>query len=104
MAFKLNPEPTFKASVRIPVPGGESEPVEFTFKHRTTTQIKSFFLEECKGSKSDVDVVKLMVVGWGLDDAFNDENLGRLIDNYPGSRRAITDAYFDELTKGRLGN
>lgn len=102
MAFKLNPEPTFKASVRIPVPGGESESVEFTFKHRTKTQIKAF-PAECK-DKPDDEVVKMCVVAWGLDDQFNDENVARLVENYPRAAWAIVEAYLGELTRARLGN
>lgn len=102
MALKLNPEPTFKATVRIPVPGGQSEPVEFTFKHRTATQIRSFG-EECK-DKADTEVINMLVVGWSLDDAFNDENIARLIDNYPKAASAIVDGYYNELFKARLGN
>ena len=99
MTLKLNPEPTFKATARIPVPGGESEPITFTFEHRTAKQIATF-TEECRG-KSDLEVMKSFVVGWALDDAFNDENLARLIENYPGATGAIIDAYYGELTNVR---
>lgn len=102
MALKLNPEPTFKSEVRIPVPGGDAEPVSFTFKHRTRSQIKAF-PAEVKG-KPDVEVVKMCVMGWGLDDEFNDDNVMRLIENYPGASKAIVDTYFDELGKTRSGN
>lgn len=32
--FVLDPAPTFKATVNIPVHGGETAPVVFEFKHR----------------------------------------------------------------------
>jgi hypothetical protein len=102
MALKLNPEPTFKATIRIPVPGGESEPVEFTFKHRTLTQLKAFG-DEIRG-KDNAEAVMLLVAGWSLDDAFNLENVQRLVENYPRASAAIVDGYYNELVKGRLGN
>lgn len=40
--LKLNPEPTFKATVGIPVPGVGNVDVEFTFKHRTRKAITDF--------------------------------------------------------------
>ena len=44
--FKLVAEPTFKATVNIPVAGGDSEPVEFTFKHRTKDQLENLLNRE----------------------------------------------------------
>ncbi len=102
MALKLNPEPTFKSSVGIPVPGGKPEPVEFTFRHRKVSDLASFG-DAIKG-KPNAEVVLQCIVGWALTDEFNDENVGRLVDNYPGAATAIIDAYYRELANVRLGN
>jgi hypothetical protein len=37
--FKLSPDPTFVFPVQIPVPGGDSAPVKFTFKYRTQSEM-----------------------------------------------------------------
>jgi hypothetical protein len=102
MALKLNPEPTFKASVRIPVPGGESEPVEFVFRHRTLDDLTAWRIE--MRGKQDFDVVTTCVVSWGLNDEFNDDNVRRLLQNYGGAGAAIAEAYMRELMGARRGN
>ncbi len=99
--LKLAAEPTFKAKVAIPVPGGESADVEFTFKHRTRDQVVEW-LE--KRDTSDIDSVKDCAMGWDLDDEFNDENVTRLCQNYLGAGFAIVTAYLSELRGARAKN
>ena len=103
MALKLKAEPTFKAQVKIPLAGGgESEPVEFTFKHRTRTELDEFF--EKRKKSSNLDAVLDMVLGWNLTDEFNRDNVALLLDNYGAATLAITDVYTRELLGLRLGN
>jgi hypothetical protein len=103
MALKLNPEPTFKAAVRIPVPGGESEPVVFTFKHRTVDELKEFHAS-CKAGLPDFDVFRACVLGWDLVDEFNEDNIRRLLQSYHGAAREVAKTYVTELMGARLGN
>jgi hypothetical protein len=100
--LKLNPEPTFKAKVGIPVPGSRPAEVEFTFKHKTRSQV----LEWLKAREDDdeVGVFREIVAGWDLDDEFSDENIRRLCDNYAGAGFAVLEKYLNEIRGARRGN
>lgn len=100
--LKLNPEPTFKAEVKIPVPGGEADPVEFTFKHRDRAAMREWI--ESTKDKTDAEVVGSCIVGWALDDEFTPENIQRLCDNYIGAGGAIFGVYLEELRGARTKN
>ena len=73
LKLKLNPEPTFKAKVGIPVPGSRPVDVVFTFKHRTREEI----LEWVQESRDDTDAESVAdaAAGWDLDDEFTPENI-----------------------------
>lgn len=100
--LKLTPDPTFKAIVGIPVPGGEPAPVEFTFKHRDRSAVKAWI--DSVGDKTDAQVVESCITGWDLDDELNEENIKRLCDNYVGAGMAVFSAYLDELRGARAKN
>lgn len=100
--FKLNPDPTFKAKVAIPVPGSAPAKVEFTFKHKTRQEVLKW-LDDRK-EDDEVAVFRDMVAGWELDDEFSDDNIRRLCDNYPGAGVAVLSVYLDELRGARVGN
>ncbi|MNX98714.1 hypothetical protein D3C86_1311330 [compost metagenome] len=101
--FTLNPAPTFKKKVPLPVPGAGFEDVEFIFKHRTKEDFK-LFAEGLAERTDDVQLLLDIACGWELDDAFDQENIERLVQGYVGSARAVLGAYIDELSKARLGN
>lgn len=102
--FTLDPAPTFKSVVNIPVAGGKPAPVEFIFKHRDREQFKEFV--EGLTDRQDVEVIMDMASGWDLDDAFDAESIGKLVTRYMGAFNAICEVYFNELTKSgpRSGN
>jgi len=100
--FNLSANPTFKAKVSIPVPGGKSAEIEFTFKHRSKDALKEF-MDDMKGQE-DVDLLQDLVSGWDIDDPFNTESLEKLIQNYPGSALAIYQAYLGEMSGARAKN
>ena len=100
--LKLNPEPTFKAKVGIPVPGSRPAEVLFTFKHRTRDEVLAWV--EGSHDATDVESVLDVVVGWELEDEFNRDNVERLCNNYPGSGLVIVSAYLDELRGARVKN
>lgn len=109
-AFALDPKPTFKLTIEIPVPGEAFAPVEFTCKYRNKADLEAFTLsvlgDEAKGIKglSDEAVVQAVVEGWSLSDPCTAENLAKLAKNYPGAASAIYLAYLDELLKVRRKN
>jgi hypothetical protein len=100
--LKLQPNPTFKAKVGIPVPGEDKRPiVTFMFNHMSKAEFDKF---DPKG-ENDVQTLMRICAGWeGVDADFSQENLSKLCDAYPGSAFTIAEAYAKELHGGRLGN
>jgi len=96
MTFRLNADPTFLATVKIPKAGTKPEAINFTFKHRKKGEFDAFL----KGAKDlpDVDYIFEIALGWDLDDEFNRENVARLLENYHGAAQAITLTYVSELS------
>ena len=100
--FSLTANPTFKALVDVPVPGGKSAAVEFTFKSRTRDEFRLFI--DGLGDRLDVDVIMDMASGWDLEDPFDQANVELLTQNYLGAARAVIEKYLSELTAARVGN
>lgn len=100
--FKLDPNPTFSAKVALPVHGGATVEVGFTFRHKTGDQLDEFL--KTVADRSVVESMLEVVAGWELDDELNAENMERLVQNYQGASRAISAAYIEELTQARRGN
>lgn len=98
----LTAEPTFKAPVAIPVPGGKTATVQFTFKWRTRDEAKEWL--EGVEKLSDEEIVLSAASGWDLDDEFNDTNVNALLQKFGGSARAIFNAYVDELRGAKAKN
>ena len=98
----LNPDPTFQATVVIPVPGGNTGEVKFTFKGRTRAEYLAW-IDSLEG-RSDIDAVMDCVSGWDMSEPFSQENVAILLNAYVAAGRAIIDKYFAELTNARLGN
>lgn len=104
--LKLNPEPTFKAKVGVPVPGGRTAEVEFTFQYRSKSELAKWHDEvrEFPQDVAEATLLRTFVLGWDLDDEFNDENIRRLCDAYPGAASAAMDVYLRESWGARRGN
>jgi hypothetical protein len=100
--LKLNPEPTFKAKVAVPVPGAAAAPVEFTFKWRKRDEVLPW-LEAAKDT-TDAEIIMDCALAWDLDDEFNAENVERLCNTYQGAGREFVNTYLDELRGVRAKN
>lgn len=100
--LKLNPDPTFRAKVTIPVPGSADVPVEFEFKHRTRDEMDAFLKKAPE--LQDAALILEIASGWELSDAFTEDNLNRLAQNYIMAPQAIFHAYLEELTKAKVKN
>jgi hypothetical protein len=100
--LQLKAEPTFQASVGIPVAGGEAVPVLLTFKHRTRTELDAFIKSRPK--KSDAESFMDMVQGWDLEDEFTEANVKTLLENYIGAALATFHAYIDQLVQAKAKN
>ena len=103
--LKLQPDPTFKATVQIGVPGASDAAVEFVFKYRNREEMLAFLGPlDSPDAKFDDVLVMSMCSGWDLLDNFNAENVALLCLNYVSSPRVIFDSYCQELTKARAKN
>lgn len=98
----LKANPSFQAKVAIPVAGGASVDVLFTFRHRTKTELIEFVTS--RQDKSDEETFLEMVTGWDLEDGFTPENVALLLENYIGAALAVYEAYKAELIKAKAGN
>ena len=99
--LKLNPDPTFKAKVAVPVPGGTAD-VEFTFKYRDRKTALAW-VDESKDAE-EADLMLEMAEAWDLDDPFDRDSMEKLCNSYPGASRAVADRYMRELAGIRQGN
>jgi hypothetical protein len=101
--LKLQPNPTFKCKVGIPIPGEQKRhDITLTFKHMPRAQFEAF---QAADGEADVDTLMRIIAGWdGVDGDFSRENLLALTEAYPGASFAIGTAYANELHGRRLGN
>ena len=106
MALRLNPAPTFRAKVGIPVPGQEKpEVIVCEFKHMTRDAFRAFSEQVNAGTVSEVDSLMAMLAGWdGVDAPFSREAVQTMVQAYHGAAYAIAQDYARELTAARLGN
>lgn len=103
MAFKILANPTFRASVPIPVPGGKREPVPFDFKHYSQSGWEAY-LKEHEGIKIS-EAIFDVVTGWKIDgEEFSKDALATLMDEYPGAESAIWETYHQERFGAREKN
>lgn len=93
---------TFVAVVAIPVPGGKTADVEFTFKWMSRDDFKEF-IENLAGAE-DVDALMDILADWDLDETFNKDQVEKLVQRYMGAARAILDKYIAEITGARAKN
>ncbi len=103
--FKLQPNPTFKAPVFIPIPGDKAESVLFTFKHKTRSQLDALVKAMAEGNTQIDDVIKEIVVEWtypGVD--YSADALDQCLDMFPGSALAIFSAFREALIEARRKN
>lgn len=108
MAAKLtlNPSPTFKHTVFIPIPGGDAEPVEFVFKGKSRKEYKTLMdgLADAKDKRSEAEKFMAFVDGWDIAADFTAENVTKFLDAYIGADSLVFSKYTQELTKALLGN
>jgi hypothetical protein len=98
--LKLVANPTFIAKVGIPVAGATDADVTFTFRHRTKAELEDWVKE----SGDDVKMILSMATAWDLDEQFNEDTVGVLVQNYMGAPEVIVTAYMKELLKAREKN
>lgn len=101
-AFSLTPNPTFTATVKFPVAGGDAAGLKIDYRHKTTAELDDYFKRIKK--MTDLDAAMEIVADWELSEELNRENIEKLFQNYGGSARAVFQSYVSELTGARQGN
>lgn len=107
--FKLNPNPTFKAAVKVTVPGGDPLPIEFEFKHKTRTGLGEW--KKNLEGKNDMEIVPEFIAGWsgvinetGDQEPWSVEAFANLCENYHAAVIEVYDGYLLALTESRAKN
>lgn len=107
--FVLKTNPTFKASVSIPTPGGDPQTIMVTFRYRTVSEMEAWG-KSLTGRRNE-DVLPDIVAGWsdivdadGKPIEFSVNALRAFLDQWPPAAMAIMRAYREELAGERLGN
>lgn len=103
--LSLKAEPTFKAKVLIPVAGDKPAEVEFTFTHRTKTELQKFVkdIDNRKVGLSDADLLLSLATGWDLSEDFSRENVELMVQMYHAAADSISKKYIHELTQTKPG-
>lgn len=111
--FKVTPNPTFKAAVEIPVPGGEPQKLPLVFKHKGKKEVAEFNdamlkagneQDKAKGLQAEADLLYSIIDSWEADVEFNRENFDLLLDQYMAASSAIYETYLVELFGAKRGN
>ena len=107
--FQLEPNPTFTAPVAIPLPGGETATIDFTFAHMGRKSLQEFLgrVKDLPDAEAVIDIVDDWSGVAGADGEplpITDENIMALLDNYHGAALAILQTYIRELTGQRVKN
>ncbi|MFL1415338.1 phage tail assembly chaperone [Pseudomonas fildesensis] len=123
--IRIAQKATFNAPVLIPIVGSAPEKVEFTFKYRDRTELAALFDEwnearnKARAALGDnpswsevvaVDTeqqaqqIKDLVVSWGFDDEYSDDNIVAFVKSCQGAAEAVVKAYEGAYSQARLGN
>ena len=102
--FKITPDPTFKAEVQIPLPGGGFAPLALEFKALGRKALRKW-IDSASAERDDAQYLGEVVVGWsGVGDAngsplpFSIDALAQVLDGYWMASKAIFDGYLVALT------
>lgn len=123
--FSIKRDPTFTTTVNLPAPGQDPVPVSFTFKWMDRESLAKFHDERVKFAKEvmemaaaskpgpeiakyaigfEVPQLKSLIVGWDIEEEFNDENLRALVESGSELPAAIVNGYLAAYDKAREGN
>lgn len=104
--FKIQPNPTFEASVKI-VSHGESQSLNVTFRAKTVPEYQGIL----DAIRKDKDPVGAMATGflslvekWDADMDLSKESAIALHNHRPGALMRVIEAYGDQLIAAREGN
>lgn len=92
MTFKIDAEPTFKASLTI-VGQGRKQKLELVFRAKPRQAYLDLLNAVSKGETNSEDAVLTLVESWNADAEFNADSLKRLDEQQPQSLWAIIEGY-----------
>lgn len=122
--FKIAQNPTFSTDVSIPRVGADPIEVKFTYRVLSRKQLaamydkwsdaaRSFEIDDENltfSSLAEADIesqllqIKDIVIGWGFEDEFNDENILALCDTCTQAAQVIVEAYRVAYAENRTKN
>lgn len=125
-SFKIQNKPTFKAAVSVPRVGAEDLAVTFEFKVVPRDQLGALMdkwreqavamFTKAKDEEWNYETVTNaeiqmhkgqvldIVVGWGFEDEFNEENVEALCSSSAFVLDAITEVYHEAFQRAKAGN
>lgn len=108
--FTLVAAPTFKHTIMIPTAGADDSELQFTFKHRTLSELREMETaarakqEACREEgdaegelKSMAEFIMEIASGWEIKDKFTEANLVKAFVGYPKFFDAVVTGYTREL-------
>lgn len=101
--FRVKANPTFPATVDIPIIGGEPRPLVLEMRHRRKKDLAAF-LESLRQINQD-EAVRQIVAGWhNVDAAFDVDALDDLLQEHPHAAAEIVSAYVREVAEAKRKN
>jgi len=95
--FKIEPNPSFWATVEIHVPG--EGPAKFEAEYRFLDRAESQVYFESLNNKTNIEALDEILLDWrGINAPFSKDNLLKLLDNYSTAAPGFYKAYLAEIT------
>lgn len=101
--FKIDPEPTFKASLTI-VGQGREQVLNVVYRHKQRSDYIALLDRVRAGDVQVSDALLQLVESWDADGPLNAETIAKLQEAQPGVDWAIVSGYTEALTVARKGN
>lgn len=108
--LSIAPKSEFSGAVIVPTPDRAPDEVEFTFKYRDREALDAWIKEmetttrDATSLEADIAMVMGCATGWELEDAFNAENVRKLLLDHSGAAANVFQVYVGLSRLGREKN
>ncbi len=102
--FKIKANPTFPATVKISVAGGEIEELKVVFKHKRLEDAAKYFQEAQENNMHTAELVFGLLDSWQADAPLTVDSIKDLFQEKPKSIDAFPRTYREELIGAIEGN
>lgn len=101
--FKLSLKalPDFKLPVKFQLANGEDYDIVLTVKHKKSSELQEILNRENFSTK---ELINEICSDWDLEDQFNDENVDKFVDLFPGAVPSLMETYMKALAGQRVKN